>query len=293
MKVLEKTKENYRRPKSGKEGGSIYRCCLLPSHYNNMLTMNMLSSRLLLHPTATSIAVPIFQKSSNSGNQSMETAMPRRRMHRTTLPCYRSLTTGTSDPSSDQFKRKLLQEVIRESLNTNFPGKYSAEVADARQDGSVPVIALESTIVSHGMPHPQNLEAVLSVESIVRGKGCVPATIALHDGLVKVGLELHELEDLAHSGLEGRATKCTTRELGALLAHTASNQGAWASTTVASTCHLAELAGVEFFVTGGTGGVHRGYEQTMDASADLTEVRRRFLRVANYRIARQFQAKLR
>ncbi|GMH70552.1 hypothetical protein TrST_g14041 [Triparma strigata] len=141
---------------------------------------------------------------------------------------------------------------------------------------SKPLIALESTIVSHGMPYPQNLKTAISCESIIRSLDCTPATIAILNGQIKVGLELHELEDLARSGEEKRATKCTTRELGYTLTKTAKNPNikTWGSTTVASTMHLAEMAGIDFFVTGGTGGVHRDYNYSLDVSADLTELAR-------------------
>ncbi|GMH67085.1 hypothetical protein TL16_g05401 [Triparma laevis f. inornata] len=138
-----------------------------------------------------------------------------------------------------------------------------------------PIIALESTIVSHGMPYPQNLHTALSVESIIRDGGCTPATLALNNGHIKLGLELRELEDLSRSGTEGRATKCTTRELGVILNRTKSDaESLWGSTTVASTMHLAEMASIDFFVTGGTGGVHRDYNDSLDVSADLTELAR-------------------
>jgi pseudouridine-5'-phosphate glycosidase/pseudouridine kinase len=143
-----------------------------------------------------------------------------------------------------------------------------------------PIVALESTIVSHGMPYPQNLETARAVESIIRRGGCEPATIALRDGLINIGLDDEALLDLSLSGSEGRAVKCTTRELGNVM-HTTSKGGAsnnkpslWGSTTVASTMYLSKLAGIDLFVTGGSGGVHRGFASSLDVSADVTELAR-------------------
>jgi pseudouridine-5'-phosphate glycosidase len=127
------------------------------------------------------------------------------------------------------------------------------------------------------MPYPQNLSTASSVESIIRSSSCVPATIAVKNGLIKVGLSPSELEDLARSGEEGRATKVTTRELGYIMSKTSKGTEAetkWGSTTVASTMHLARSCGLEFFVTGGTGGVHRDFSSSMDVSADLIELGR-------------------
>lgn len=127
-----------------------------------------------------------------------------------------------------------------------------------------PVIALESTIISHGMPYPQNVEMAKKVEDIVREGGAVPATIAIMDGKVKVGLDEASLEKLGNS--KGVA-KVSRRDLAEIIA--TKRIGA---TTVASTMICAEMAGIKFFVTGGIGGVHRGVEDTMDISADLDEL---------------------
>lgn len=127
-----------------------------------------------------------------------------------------------------------------------------------------PVIALESTIISHGMPYPQNVEMAKKVEAIVREGGAVPATIAIMDGKIKVGLDEASLEKLGNS--EGVA-KVSRRDLAEIIA--TKRIGA---TTVASTMICAEMAGIKFFVTGGIGGVHRGVEETMDISADLDEL---------------------
>ena len=142
----------------------------------------------------------------------------------------------------------------------------SPEVADALRDGK-PVVALESTIITHGMPYPQNLDMARRVEAVVRSKGAVPATIALMDGRLAVGLDEARLERLAREGKS--AAKASRRDMGPLLA-----AKKLAGTTVATTMQIAALAGIEVFATGGIGGVHRGAEQTFDISADLLELAR-------------------
>lgn len=137
------------------------------------------------------------------------------------------------------------------------------EVAAALKDG-VAVVALESTIISHGMPYPQNVEMAADVEAIVRQRGAVPATIAVIDGVCKVGLEPADVEVL---GCGTDVHKATTRDLPWLVA----TKGTGA-TTVAATMHLAATAGIAVFATGGVGGVHRGAETSFDISADLTEL---------------------
>ncbi|WOV86026.1 pseudouridine-5'-phosphate glycosidase [Sporosarcina oncorhynchi] len=140
---------------------------------------------------------------------------------------------------------------------------YSAEVQEAMSTGK-PIVALESTIISHGMPYPQNVKTAREVEQIIRDNGAVPATIALIDGEIKIGLSDDELEMFGNS--QGVA-KASRRDLGYLLA--TKQLGA---TTVAATMICADLAGIRIFVTGGIGGVHRGAETTMDISADLEEL---------------------
>ncbi|KAI9357649.1 Indigoidine synthase A like protein-domain-containing protein [Zopfochytrium polystomum] len=140
------------------------------------------------------------------------------------------------------------------------------EISSALKYGR-PVVALESTIISHGMPYPQNLTTAKEVESIVREEGSVPATIALLDGRVKIGLTDEDLSRLALAGES--AVKASRRDL----ALVASRSGI-GSTTVSATMILAHLAGIKVFVTGGIGGVHRGGEESMDVSADLTELGR-------------------
>jgi pseudouridine-5'-phosphate glycosidase len=131
-------------------------------------------------------------------------------------------------------------------------------------DNHQPVVALESTIISHGMPYPQNVEMAKKVEQIVRDNGAVPATIAIMDGKIKIGLTDEDLETLAKSK---DVAKVSRRDLAKIVA-----QKSLGATTVASTMICAEMAGIKFFVTGGIGGVHRGYEHTLDVSADLEEL---------------------
>ena len=138
------------------------------------------------------------------------------------------------------------------------------EVAQALRDGK-PVVALESTIISHGMPYPQNVETALQVEDIIRQNGAVPATIAIIGGKLKAGCTKEEIEYL---GKKGQAvTKASRRDLAVLCA-----RGADGATTVTTTMIIAHMAGIEVFATGGIGGVHRGAETTMDISADLEEL---------------------
>ncbi|OCS86915.1 pseudouridine-5'-phosphate glycosidase [Caryophanon tenue] len=140
---------------------------------------------------------------------------------------------------------------------------YSQEVQEAKEKG-LPVVALESTIISHGMPYPQNVQTAREVEQIIRDNGAVPATIALIDGKIKIGLSDEELEMFGNAQDVAKASR---RDIGYLIA--TKKIGA---TTVAATMICAELAGIELFVTGGIGGVHRGAETTMDISADLEEL---------------------
>ena len=126
------------------------------------------------------------------------------------------------------------------------------------------VVALESTIISHGMPYPQNVEMAKHCEAIVREYGAVPATIAIMDGKIKIGLSDEDLKILATAE---NVTKVSRRDLAQVL-----SEKKLGATTVATTMICAELAGIKFFVTGGIGGIHRGYEQTLDVSADLEEL---------------------
>ncbi|MCJ0921444.1 pseudouridine-5'-phosphate glycosidase [Mammaliicoccus sciuri] len=141
--------------------------------------------------------------------------------------------------------------------------QFSEEVEKAKEEGKA-IVALESTIISHGMPYPQNVEMAQKVEQIVRDNGGVPATIAIIDGKIKIGLSEDELELLASAE---NVSKVSRRDIAEILA--TKKIGA---TTVASTMICAQLADIKFFVTGGIGGVHKGAEHTMDISADLDEL---------------------
>ena len=140
------------------------------------------------------------------------------------------------------------------------------EVAEALRTGK-PVVALESTIISHGMPYPQNVQTALQVEAIIRENGAVPATIAIIGGRLKAGLSPEEIE---YFGKKGTAIhKASRRDLAVICA-----RGEDGATTVATTMIIAHMAGIKIFATGGIGGVHRGAETTMDISADLEELGR-------------------
>lgn len=138
------------------------------------------------------------------------------------------------------------------------------EVVKALEENK-PVVALESTIISHGMPYPQNVETALKVEQVIRDNGAVPATIAMIGGRLKAGLSKEEIEYLGKTGYD--VPKVSRRDLPIIVAK--SMDGA---TTVATTMIIASLAGIKIFATGGVGGVHRGAETTMDISADLEEL---------------------
>ena len=140
------------------------------------------------------------------------------------------------------------------------------EVLSAIQENR-PVVALESTIISHGMPYPQNVETALRVEQTIRDGGAVPATIAIIGGRLKAGLTHDEIEYLGRKGRE--VAKASRRDLPVLVA-----RGADGATTVTTTMIIAAMAGIKVFATGGIGGVHRGAETTMDISADLEELAR-------------------
>ena len=148
---------------------------------------------------------------------------------------------------------------------TALPLTFSPEVCDALQAGR-PVVALESTIITHGMPYPQNLETARAVEAEVRASGAAPATIAVMAGLIHVGLDDATLERLAQTP---DAMKLSRADLAACLV-----SGRTGATTVAATMICAHLAGIHVFATGGIGGVHRGAEASFDISADLTELAR-------------------
>ena len=142
----------------------------------------------------------------------------------------------------------------------------SKEVQDALKNGKA-VVALESTIISHGMPYPKNVETALMVEDVVRKNGAVPATIAIIKGVPTVGCSKEEIEHLGKAGLS--VTKTSRRDIPIVV-----SKGLDGATTVAATMILASMAGVKIFATGGIGGVHRGAETTFDISADLEELAR-------------------
>ncbi len=151
-------------------------------------------------------------------------------------------------------------------MNVKSYLSVSAEVHDALAGGKA-VVALESTIITHGMPYPQNLEMARNVETQVRRHGAVPATVAIMDGKFRVGVAGEDLERLALEG--GKAAKASRRDVAALLV-----SGELAGTTVATTMQASAMAGIRIFATGGIGGVHRGAESTFDISADLEELSR-------------------
>lgn len=146
---------------------------------------------------------------------------------------------------------------------TALPLTFSPEVAEARAGGA-PIVALESTIITHGMPFPQNVEAARAVEAEIRAHGAVPATIAIMDGRIHIGLTEGELDRL---GQAAHVAKLSRADLAACLA-----TGGIGATTVAATMICAHLAGIKVFATGGIGGVHRGAETSFDISADLMEL---------------------
>lgn len=149
-------------------------------------------------------------------------------------------------------------------MNLNKYLDVAPEVAAAVAAGK-PVVALESTIISHGMPYPQNVETALKVEEIIRENGTVPATIAIIGGRLKAGLTKEEIEYLGKQGT--KVNKASRRDLAVLV-----SKGADGATTVTTTMIIAHMAGIQIFATGGIGGVHRGAETTMDISADLEEL---------------------
>jgi pseudouridylate synthase len=150
---------------------------------------------------------------------------------------------------------------------TDHPVKptLGEEVADALAGGR-PVVALESTIITHGMPYPENLAMARGVETVIREAGAVPATVAVLDGRLRAGLSEAEVERL---GAAKDAVKASSRDLATCMVGRQT-----AGTTVSATMRIAELAGIAIFATGGVGGVHRGAESTFDVSADLTELGR-------------------
>jgi pseudouridine-5'-phosphate glycosidase len=138
--------------------------------------------------------------------------------------------------------------------------RYTREVSDAIEEGR-PVVALESTLIAHGLPRPENVEIARMIEGVVREEGAVPATIAVVDGMVRIGLDSQALEAIGADGV----AKCSARDLPVVMARRATG-----ATTVAATATLAVRAGIGVFATGGLGGVHREARESWDESADLT-----------------------
>ena len=176
---------------------------------------------------------------------------------------HRRWPATPSDPTSAPSSSRRWPRGARHDHATPPLSSLTDEVAAALRDGG-PVVALESTIISHGMPYPENVAMAREVEGIIRDLGVVPATIAVLDGRPRIGLPDDELELL---GSSPDVSKVSIRDLPFVMA-----QGAHGATTVASTMRLAALAGIRVFVTGGLGGVHRGAQQSFDVSADLTEL---------------------
>eukprot|EP00878_Enallax_costatus_P046125 GHUV01055731.1.p1 GENE.GHUV01055731.1~~GHUV01055731.1.p1 ORF type:complete len:437 (+),score=75.92 GHUV01055731.1:580-1890(+) len=182
--------------------------------------------------------------------------------------------TPPSQPFSELCSSRLPGKALRSAFMpqpqkespSKIESKFSPEVRDALQQGK-PVVALESTIISHGMPYPQNLQTALEVEAVVRQHGAVPATIAIIGGQPCIGCDKEQLEYIAQRGTAVR--KVSRRDMPLVVGN--SLDGA---TTVSGTMLLAARAGIKVFVTGGIGGVHRGGHVSMDVSADLTELGR-------------------
>src|SRR5437764_10773817 len=143
--------------------------------------------------------------------------------------------------------------------------KLSNEVQTALQEQR-PIVALESTVIAHGLPYPTNVEVAQTMEEVIRNEGAIPATVAIHSGKIMIGLDRDEIERL---GTAQDVLKVSRRDLAVALA-----TGQLGATTVAGTMLCASIAGIRFFATGGIGGVHRGAETSMDISADLTELSR-------------------
>ena len=178
-----------------------------------------------------------------------------------------------------------LRRLSSTTNNKSIPLEIYAPVRQALAENK-PVVALESTILSHGMPYPDNVQLAQTLAAILRDRGVEPATIALRNGTCHVGLSVDDVNDLAQARAENRVVKCSSREIPLFLAkHTSQkqqqqqqqdsdNKPQWGATTVASTMRIAHLAGISTFVTGGIGGVHRDGENSLDISADLTELGR-------------------
>lgn len=196
------------------------------------------------------------------------------------LIAYKPKKTGFSNQLQPAWvvQQRSLSSSTTTSKATSVPLKIYEPVQQALADNK-PVVALESTILSHGLPFPENVQLAERLAMILRDQGVEPATIAVKNGTCHVGLSVEELHDLAQARSESRIVKCSSREIPLFLARHGHNVNAdqpaqWGATTVASTMRIAHMAGIETFVTGGIGGVHRDGENSMDISADLTELGR-------------------
>ncbi|CAA7258699.1 unnamed protein product [Cyclocybe aegerita] len=179
------------------------------------------------------------------------------------MAVLRGLTPSVTGP----FRRRLSSSAHSHALRLpNVPLDVHPEVEDALAH-NIPVVALETALVTHGLPYPDSLQVPLALEEIVRSTGCIPATIGLIEGRVKIGLERHELGRLAHR--QERPAKISRRDIAAAIA-----SGRDGGTTCSATLVFSALAGIKVFATGGLGGVHRGGEKSLDISADLHELTR-------------------
>jgi len=185
------------------------------------------------------------------------TAAARRRISSLNSHLCSSSSSTYVHPSSPRI---VVADAVRNALNNNQP-----------------VVALESTIISHGMKYPENVQCAIEVEDIIASKGCVPATIAIMDGFVKVGLSRKEIDTLGKEGSKGSVAKVSRRDIAPILANwesSSSNRIKLGATTVSATLLVADMMRIPVFVTGGIGGVHRDAETTFDISSDLTELAR-------------------
>ncbi|KAF8977263.1 hypothetical protein BGZ46_007530 [Entomortierella lignicola] len=183
-----------------------------------------------------------------------------------TIPLRKFASFNVCSHVPSWIKNHHYGKLMSRPLSTLGSLRFSDEVRSALKENN-PVVALESTIISHGMPYPQNFETAIEVEKVVRDNGAVPATIAIIDGQIQIGLSEDQIRDLAKLGRG--AVKASRRDLAVVMAKKQTG-----ATTVSATMILAHRAGIPVFATGGIGGVHRGYEVSMDASADLTELGR-------------------
>ena len=169
-----------------------------------------------------------------------------------------------------------LSSTSSSSLSTRI---FVSDEVQIALKNNIPVVALESTIISHGMSYPENCKCAMEVEDIISSKGCVPATIAIIDGYVKVGLSRKEIDKLGEEGAKGVVQKVSRRDIAPILANASLSESSLGrlklgATTVSATLLIADMMKIPVFVTGGIGGVHRDAETTFDISSDLTELSR-------------------